>query len=93
MILLTNWLLPIKMQDELLKVDLYSKVNPSLLSEVVELILTKPSINKSLVCNNNLKIMKSQDFADVYFYLALQDIPKVLLKTNKTSENKSKIYY
>lgn len=91
MILLTDWLLPLKMQEELLKVDLYSKVNLSLLSEVVELILTKPSINKSYVNNNNLKILKPKDFTDVYFYLVLQDIPKVLLKTDITTKNKSKI--
>lgn len=93
MILLLDWLLPIKVQDELFTVGTYSKVNPYHLTEVVELILTKPSINKSLVNHNNFTTLSFDDFTDEYFYLGLQKIPKMNLKVTKPAENKSKICY
>lgn len=93
MFLLLDWLLPIIVQDELLIVGLYSKVNPLLLSEVVDLILTKPSIKKSFTSHNNVTAIKSSDFTDIYFYLILQDIPKLELKISEPAEKKSKIYY
>lgn len=92
MILLLDWLLPVIMQDELLIVRQYSKINPSLLSEVIDLILTKPSINKSFNNRNNIVATKSPDFTDIYFYLTLQDIPKFELNISQPAENRSKIY-
>lgn len=93
MILLLDWLLPIKMLDDCLIVGSFSKVNPYLLSEVVGLILTKPSINKSFNNLNNSTNTSSNDFTDIYFYLSLQDIPIVQLKFMKSTEKKSKIYF
>lgn len=81
------------MQDELLVVGPYSKINPLLLSEVVDLILTKPNINKSFTNHNNVTAIKSTDFTDIYFYLVLQDIPKLEIKISEPAEKKSKIYY
>lgn len=93
MLLLLDWLLPIKMHDDFLIVESYSKVNPYLLSEVVGLILTKPSIIKPFINQNNMTTKSSNDFTDIYFYLSFQDIPKVQLKLTKTTEKKSKICF
>lgn len=79
------------MQDEMFIVELYSKVNPFLLSEVVNLILTKPSINKSFTNENSLKT-NTNDFTDTYFYLTLQSIPKVHIKCIEPDKNQSKVY-
>lgn len=89
MFLLLDWLLPIKVQDD---IGPYSKINPLLLFEVVDLILIKPSINKSFTNHNNVTAIKYTDFTDIYFYLILQDIPKLKLKMNEPAENRSKIY-
>jgi nitrate/TMAO reductase-like tetraheme cytochrome c subunit len=72
---------------------LFSKVNPYLLSEVMILILTKPSGNKLINNPNSLEFEKSCDFMDICFYLKLQDIPKVQIKNIESDENKSKIYH
>lgn len=90
MLLLLDWLLPVKIHDDFLVVGSYSKVDPYLLSEVVGLILTKPSINESFINQYNLTTTSSNDFTDIYFYLSLQDIPKVQLKLIKSTEKKSK---
>jgi len=90
MLLLLDWLLPIQIQDDSLIVGIYSKVNPYILFEVVDLLLTKPSINKSFVNQNILKTKIVEDFTDIYFYLALQNIPKLQLKVTAPAENKSK---
>lgn len=91
MILLLDWLLPMKIQDEI--VEAYSKVNLYLLSEVFDLILTKPSINKLLISQDNLEMKTSNDFTDMFMYLSLQDIPKVQLNIIDSKEKKSKTYY
>lgn len=90
MLLLLDWLLPVQIQDELLVVGIYSKINPYILFEVFDLILTKPSINKSFVSQNIIKTNISYDFTDNYFYLALQDIPKLQMKVTEPEKNKSK---
>lgn len=77
-------------QDELLIVEMYSKVNPHILSEVVNLILTKPTINK-LLDHNNQQTVSSKDFEDIFFYIAFQDVPKVKLQIAEPAKNKSKI--
>jgi len=91
MILLLDWLLPLNMQD-LLIVESFSKLNPYLLSEVVELILTKPNIKKSFVNHSNLKSLGSNYFAYTYYYSALQNSPNVQLKFTELTQNKSKIF-
>lgn len=93
MILLLDWLLPIKVQDELSSFGTYSKVNPYYLSEVVNLILTKPSINKSLVNHSNFTTLSSDDFTDEYFYLELQKIPKMNQKVTTSTGSKGKHFY
>jgi len=93
MLLLLDWLLPIQFQDELLIIGIYSKINPYVLFEVVDLLLTKPSINKSFINQNIFKTKISEDFTDIYFYLALQNIPKLQLKVTALAKNKSKLCY
>ncbi|CAH1736405.1 unnamed protein product, partial [Aphis gossypii] len=88
MILLLDWLLPLKLQDALL-VESFSKLNPYLLSEVVDLILTKPSIKKSFDNHNNLKTISFIDFTNTCYDLALQDRPNVQLHITDLSQNKS----
>lgn len=41
--------------------------------------------------NNNSKIKSSHDFTDIYFYVALQDIPKIHSVVAKPIEKKRKI--
>lgn len=88
-----DWLLPVKTEDELLTAWPSSQVDPYLLSEVVSLILTKPGINDSCVNYKNVKKISSNEFTDIYFYLALQDIPKVKSKIKpkciELAQNKS----
>jgi len=91
MILLLSWLLPLKLQDALL-VESFSKLNPYLLSEVVDLILTKPSIKKLFVNHNNLKTISFIDFTYTCYDLALQDRPNVQLHITDLSQNKSKMF-
>lgn len=91
MILLLNWLLPLKMQDELLIDESFSKVNPYLFSEVVDLILTRPSVKKSFVHHKNLKTISSNDFMCTHFYLTPQYIPNVVQQFTEPAQNKSKI--
>lgn len=93
MLLLLDWLLPVKVHDDLLIVGSYSKVDPYILSEVVGLILTKPIINESFINQYNLTTASSNDFTDIYFYSSLQDIPKIQLKLIKSTEKKSKIFF
>lgn len=57
------------------------------------LILTKTSVNKSFGNQYSLKFEKSYDFMDICFYLELQDIPKVEIKSIEPDEYKSKIYH
>jgi len=90
MILLLDWLLPLNLQDALL-VESFSKLNPYLLSKVVDLILTKPSIKKSFVNQNNLKTISFIDFTNTCYDLALQDRPNVQLHIADLSQNKSKM--
>lgn len=77
-----------KIQDEMIVP--YSKLNPYLLSEVVNLILTKPSTKKFLANQDNLKLTTSNDFMNIFLYLALQDIPKVQLNIINSKEIKCK---
>lgn len=71
----------------------FSKVNPYLLSEVMILILTKPSGNKLFDNLNNVEFDEVDDSMDICFYLELQDIPKVKTKNIEPDEYKSKIYH
>lgn len=89
MLLFLDWLLPIEMQDELLFVELYSKINPYILSEVVDLILTKSSINTSFIINNSSKTDTSKNSTSIYFYLILQSIPKVQSQITKPVKRQS----
>lgn len=89
MLLFLDWLLPIEMQDELLFVELYSKINPYILSEVVDLILTKSSINTSFIINNSFKTDTSKNSTSIYFYLTLQSIPKVQSQITKPVKRQS----
>lgn len=89
MLLFLDWLLPIEMQDELLFVELYSKVNPYILSEVVDLILTKSSINTFFINHNHFKTDTSKDSTNIYFYLVLQSIPKVQSQITKPVKQQS----
>lgn len=91
MILLLDWLLPLKLQDALL-VESFSKLNPYLLSEVVDLILTKPSIKKSFVNHNNLKTISFIDLTNSCYDLVLQDRPNLQLQITDLSQNKSKMF-
>lgn len=86
-----DWLLPLKLQDALL-VESFSKLNPYLLSEVIDLILTKPSIKKSFVNHNNLKTISFINFTNTYYDLVLQDRPNVQLHITDLSQNKSKMF-
>lgn len=92
MVLLLDWLLPMNIEDELFT-GLYSKIDPYLLSEVVDLLFTKSSIKKSFINLNCLKKKKSNDFTDVYFYLTFQSIPKVQIKIAEPEKNQSKRNY
>jgi len=91
MLSLLDWLLPIQIQDELSIARIYSKINPYILFEVIDLVLTKPRIKKSFVNQNIFKNI-SDDVTDIYFYLALKDIPKLQQKVIEPTENKSKLY-
>jgi len=91
MVLLLDWLLPIKIQDNLQIIESYSKVNSYLLFEVLNLLLIKPTVNKCLTNHNDFK-SSSYDFSDIYFYLTLQSIPKVYLKFTEPAKIKSNIY-
>lgn len=88
MFLLFDWLLPMTLQDEMIVP--YSKLNPYLLSELVDLILTKPSINKFSANQDNLKLTSSNDYMNIFLYLTLQDIPKVELNKIDFKEDKCK---
>lgn len=88
--MLFDWLLLMNVQDELLIVEMYSKVNPHILSEVVSLILTKPTINK-LLDHTNRQTVSSKDFENIFFYMTFQDVPKVQLQIAEPAKNKSKI--
>ncbi|XP_060874698.1 serine-protein kinase ATM isoform X2 [Metopolophium dirhodum] len=87
MILLLDWLLPLMMPDSLI-VESFSKLNPYILSEVIDLILTKPSIKKSFVNHNNFKTINSNDL--IYTHnLAHQDCPNLQLQFTEPAQNKS----
>ncbi|XP_029344827.1 serine-protein kinase ATM [Acyrthosiphon pisum] len=88
MILLLDWLLPLMMPDSLI-VESFSKLNPYILSEVIDLILTKPSIKKSFVNHNNFKIINSNDFINTHYNLAHQDCPNLQLQFTEPTQNKS----
>lgn len=88
MILLLDWLLPLMMPDSLI-VESYSKLNPHILSEVVDLILTKPSIKKSFVNHNNFKTINSNDFIYTHYNLAHQDSLNLQLQFTEPAQNKS----
>jgi len=92
MVLLLDWLLPMNIENELFAGP-YSKIDPYLLSEVVDLLLTKSSIKKSFINRNCFKKQTSNDFTDVYFCLTFQSIPKVQLKIAEPEENQSKSNY
>ncbi|XP_026809071.1 serine-protein kinase ATM isoform X1 [Rhopalosiphum maidis] len=87
MILLLDWLLPLKLQDSLL-VESFSKLNPYLLSEVVDLILTKPSVKNSFINHNNLETISCHNFRNTHDF-ALQDCPNVQLQIADLTQNKS----
>lgn len=86
--LLLDWLLPLNMSDSLI-VESFSKLNPYLLSEVVDLILTKPSIKKSFVNHNSFKTTNFNNFAYAYYNVALQDSPNLQLQFTDPAINKS----
>lgn len=86
MMLLLDWLLPLKISDSLI-VESFSKLNPYLLFEVVDLILTKPSIKKSFVNHNKFRTTNSNNFT--YYNVALQDSPNLQLQFTEPAINKS----
>lgn len=90
--LLLDCLLPISIEKDLLA-GLYSNIDPYLLSEIVDLLLTKSSVPKTFINRNCFKTKTSNDFTDVYFYLTLQNIPKILLKIIKPEKNLSKVNF
>jgi len=70
-------------------VESFYKLNPYLLSEVVDLILTKPSIKKSFANHNNLKTTNSNEFMYSYYNVILQDSPNPQLQFTEPAINKS----
>lgn len=88
MILLLDWLLPLQMTDSLIA-ESFSKLNPHLLSEVVDLILTKPSIKKSFINHKYFKTTNSNYFMHTNYNLALEDSQNLQLQFAEPAQNKS----
>jgi len=76
------------MMPDSLIVESFSKLNPYILSEVVDLLLTKPSIKKSFV-NHNFKTIKFNDFINTHYNMAHQDCPNLQLQFTEPAQNKS----
>ncbi|XP_050425429.1 serine-protein kinase ATM isoform X2 [Adelges cooleyi] len=80
--ILLEWLLPTSVIVEPFLSWPHSKIDPELLSHIVYYMMTNIMTNKLFLNNHYLAAeTKSNYLMDIYFYLKLQDIPRVMPKS------------